>query len=636
MDYLDVMNLWNHQHYYPNENVNTDSKTILYYGLHNQGATCYLNSVLQVLFMTKGFREAVESQEQDNVEQNTFDLQLKCLFETLKKKQAHTKDVTSKLGIEKVFEQGDAAEYFEKILSKVNPDVSKIFQGHLKHTATCSISDRHVNSDEVGPFWTVPLSMEDNNYSMEDNNYYYSVRDGFENFFKSSTVSGDNQMYCDYCDGKTDAILACKMEHPPEILTLLLKRFEFDYNRMSYVKIESCVEVPHTLQTKDCDYELYAVVDHVGSLRGGHYTAKIKSYQNHNWYVFDDSYVTQLNTAAPVLQLNSKPFEQDESFRSQSAYLLMYRKLDSPDRQKNHGTDHKCSLSDSQQSTPSCSIETGASGTSEEEERKVQSNQSINPVDLVGRTEVVPEERQKNDGKVVDMIREMNIKDMSGEDNVASTDDKDDTFNGEKEQEVEDDVVGQKEQEGEVANVEMQMNDEGSREEGHGMTRKYHGVKGELEENEEGGQNQRDKAKKREDVDVDEAGQNQRDKAKKREDVDVDEAGQNQRDKAKKREDVVVDEAGQNQRDKAKKREDVVVDEAGQNQRDKAKKREDVVVDEAGQNQRDKAKKREDVDVDEAGQNQRDKAKKREDVVVDEAGQNQRDKAKKKGGCCCG
>ncbi|XP_029616149.1 uncharacterized protein DDB_G0290685 isoform X2 [Salmo trutta] len=624
MDYLDTM----HQHYYPNENVNTDSKTILYYGLHNQGATCYLNSVLQVFFMTKGFREAVESQEQDNVEQNTFDLQLKCLFETLKKKQAHTKDVTSKLGIEKVFEQGDAAEYFEKILSKVNPDVSKIFQGHLKHTATCSISNRHVNSDEVGPFWTVPLSME-------DNNYYYSVRDGFENFFKSSTVSGDNQMYCDYCDGKTDAILACKIVHPPEILTLLLKRFEFDYNRMSYVKIESCVEVPHTLQTKDCDYELYAVVDHVGSLRGGHYTAKIKSYQNHNWYVFDDTYVRQLN---------SKPFQQDESFRSQSAYLLMYRKLDSPDRQKNHGTDHKCSLSDSQQSTPSCSIETGASGTSEEEERKVQSNQSINPVDLVGRTEVVPEERQKNDGKVVDMIREMNIKDMSGEDNVAATDDKDDSFNGEKEQEVEDDVVGQKEQEGEVANVEMQMNDEGSREEGHG-------VKGELEENEEGGQNQRDKAKKREhivvdvvdeagqnqrdkakkreDVDVDEAGQNQRDKAKKREDVDVDEAGQNHRDKAKKREDVVVDEAGQNQRDKAKKREDVVVDEAGQNQRDKAKKREDVHVDEAGQNQRDKAKKREDVHVDEAGQNQRDKAKKREDVVVDEAGQNQRDKAKK-------
>lgn len=29
------------------------------YGLYNQGATCYLNSVLQVLYMTEDFRAAV-------------------------------------------------------------------------------------------------------------------------------------------------------------------------------------------------------------------------------------------------------------------------------------------------------------------------------------------------------------------------------------------------------------------------------------------------------------------------------------------------------------------------------------------------------------------------------------------------
>lgn len=38
------------------------------------------------------------------------------------------------------------------------------------------------------------------------------------------------------------------IKHHPDVLCLLLKRFEFNYNDMSNVKINSYVEVPETLQ----------------------------------------------------------------------------------------------------------------------------------------------------------------------------------------------------------------------------------------------------------------------------------------------------------------------------------------------------------------------------------------------------
>lgn len=60
-------------------------------------------------------------------------------------------------------------------------------------------------------------------------------------------------------------------------------------------------------------------MDHFGDLRGGHYTATIKMQEEHGdrWHNFNDTRVTEL-----VYQ----PFQLDNTERSQSAYLLFYRK----------------------------------------------------------------------------------------------------------------------------------------------------------------------------------------------------------------------------------------------------------------------------------------------------------------------
>ncbi|KAL4006887.1 hypothetical protein ACER0C_000739 [Sarotherodon galilaeus] len=287
-------------------------ETDRYHGLKKQGSTCYLNSVLQVLFMTKDFREAVTRYSKKNPHSDFLDHELKALFDDLQNYTTYTYKITKKLGIENVYEQQDAAEYFERILRMTSPDASEIFHGQLANKTTCS--EGHVETDRDAPFWHLPLSLVDS--CSED----YSVEKGIGEFFKPSDFCGENQMYCEQCDDKVDGTMRDEIKHHPDVLCLLLKRFEFNYIYMKYLKITCSVKVPYTLQIPESQiYELYAFVDHFGDMRGGHYSATIKIQEKHGdkWYRFDDTIVTEADY---------QPFQLDTTERFQTAYLLFYRK----------------------------------------------------------------------------------------------------------------------------------------------------------------------------------------------------------------------------------------------------------------------------------------------------------------------
>uniref|UniRef100_A0A8P4KCZ9 USP domain-containing protein n=2 Tax=Dicentrarchus labrax TaxID=13489 RepID=A0A8P4KCZ9_DICLA len=278
---------------------------VQYHGLLNQGATSYLNSVLQVMFMTKDFTEAMERYTSENPDTEGIDRHLKTLFDDLKGHTAYTYNITKKLHIDRVYEERDAAEYFEKILNLTSPEASQIFRGLLTHRTKCSTCFTETDTD--GAFWHLPLALV-NSYSE-----HYSVVDGIEEYFRTTEFSGENQMYCEHCDDKSDATTQSVIKHHPEVLMLLLKRFEFSYCYMTYVKINCIVDVPCILQIPENQtYELYAVVDHVGDHRSGHYTATIKD--DERWYNFNDSRVSLSDYQSSNLETSS------------SAYLLFYRR----------------------------------------------------------------------------------------------------------------------------------------------------------------------------------------------------------------------------------------------------------------------------------------------------------------------
>ncbi|XP_034532869.1 ubiquitin carboxyl-terminal hydrolase 47 [Notolabrus celidotus] len=277
-----------------------------HYGLKNQGATCYLNSMLQILFMTPEIHDRLDPKA------TVIDQELRTLFVKLKKTTCGTENITKSLEITNVRQQRDAAQCLEKILHKVSSNVSQVFKGQQKYTTTCSKG--HIIIEEINPFLILPLSLEDANDTS------YSVENGFGKILLEKT---DNEVYCNKCEEKTEATSECQMLEFPHILILLLKRFDLDYSTMKYFKSDCCVEVPRTLQRKNKAYELYGIVNHMGGLTGGHYTATIRSREDETWYEFDDS---------QVRKVDEEPFSNAGTYNSRTAYLLLYRDNESSAR----------------------------------------------------------------------------------------------------------------------------------------------------------------------------------------------------------------------------------------------------------------------------------------------------------------
>ena len=76
------------------------------------------------------------------------------------------------------------------------------------------------------------------------------------------------------------------------------------------------------LKQGDSVYELYSVLVHSGAAIGGHYYAYIKSFEDDQWYKFDDYNVSK------VTQDEVSGVYGDKKGGCPTAYMLMYRQYD--------------------------------------------------------------------------------------------------------------------------------------------------------------------------------------------------------------------------------------------------------------------------------------------------------------------
>jgi ubiquitin C-terminal hydrolase len=117
-------------------------------------------------------------------------------------------------------------------------------------------------------------------------------------------LSDDNMVYCSSCLKKTDHIKKLEALHFPLILIITLVRFK------GLSKNELFVDYPLNIENidlKDRKYSLQSIVNHYGTLKGGHYTSFGKV--DKNWYEYNDETALEINTDKVV---------------NKNAYILFY------------------------------------------------------------------------------------------------------------------------------------------------------------------------------------------------------------------------------------------------------------------------------------------------------------------------
>jgi ubiquitin carboxyl-terminal hydrolase 8 len=220
------------------------------------------------------------------------------------------------------------AHAWETHLQRNNSFVFKTFNGLFRSTCVCP----HCNgvSNSFDTFNHVPLQIRQASLRR------VTLEQCLDDFVRPECLDENNLWYCSRCRNHVHATKTIELWRLPNVLILQLKRFEVK-NTMRREKNEvlvdfptDCLDLGHYIPASEknqfCDpyvpavYDLFGVINHIGRLGFGHYTAFARKWDETSlstvWTLFDDS--------------NTRCIGESETIRetvvSPAAYVLFYRR----------------------------------------------------------------------------------------------------------------------------------------------------------------------------------------------------------------------------------------------------------------------------------------------------------------------
>ncbi|KAM5311042.1 LOW QUALITY PROTEIN: ubl carboxyl-terminal hydrolase 18 [Glossophaga mutica] len=318
-------------------------------GLHNLGQTCCLNSLIQVLVRNVGFTRILKRLKVPvglEAQKSSVPFQLLLLLERMQdSRQKAVRPMELVYSLQKhsvpVFVQHDAAQLYLTVWNLIEDQITDVdLAERLQALHTIRTRETFVCLDCAGESsrdssaLTLPLSLFD-----ADSHLLGTLEEALHCFFQPRLLSSESRCFCEHCGRRTAGQQVLKLTRLPQTLTIHLMRFSVRNARTE--KLRSSLQFPQRLDlgqvlltgdASPCDaegqlgsqFELFAVVAHVGLPDFGHYCAYIRSSADGRWFCFNDSSVCEVSWEDIRCTYGNCGYRWSET-----AYLLFYMKTES-------------------------------------------------------------------------------------------------------------------------------------------------------------------------------------------------------------------------------------------------------------------------------------------------------------------